>query len=58
MIRCHTTMNTNRSLHIMYFLLTEPLPPKQQECIQRLFEQVQERFPEIEFLSLQRNRED
>jgi|GEM_PF-2369860 len=34
------------------------LSPMQQTCIQRLFEQVQQRFPEIEFLSLQRNPED
>jgi hypothetical protein len=34
------------------------LSPMQQTCIQRLFEQVQQRFPEIEILSLQRNPED
>ncbi len=34
------------------------LSPMQQRCIQHLFEQVQQRFPEIEFLSLQRNPED
>lgn len=42
----------------MNLLITEALPPKQQECIKNLFEQVKTRFPEIEFLGLERNPED
>lgn len=42
----------------MNFFLTEALPPTQQTCIRKLFEQVQQRFPEIELLNLQRNPED
>jgi hypothetical protein len=42
----------------MNFSIIETLPQKQQECIQHLFRQVQKRFPEIEFICLERSPED